>query len=789
MILHLNIIEKIDVNTIFDDVNSAGYVDTFMSILISHIDGYTENDNSYYGKISKREKLKIVMLPYAMKTCMVMLQRAVYDGYEILPGIESRNKLLKDIVMVKGELKRYFVIKFEPEDKNETSPKLNIGHFLTEVDKNTSLARLFYAYRYAKEQTGINEYILCTNGYFEDTIDPDMSCVEDYDAVIHLNRDHKSYKFSSSLLGKLKSLLKPYLMNILADRIIRCLMTNCVLEEDENSYFLKTEIIDMEKNRLRENFLSGQSLSDYATKLRDELNLRFGAMSLLGLPRVEENKINLAWDFGSCSDPNSGVYEKVDENELKMFLNELTVATHIPNEYRMNQYFAWKIGTASLEMDDYTEKTIWKNDMKRLIDWLTFGGKALPNKKIRITLKQDRQNLNNWFPHEEPLRYLVGRNQLLSDMSKKLENGETLVLTGMGGIGKSQLVNMYYKRFGVHRFGENIVWMYANDKQRLEVQFRNLTTNAMCIYDDDQAKTKSWNEIMKEIMEYYDGKKWLLVYDDALPFIFEERSEGEESFLPQKWIEDEYPNVIITSRRQTWNKATVIKVPILDEIEAKEALVRNVNLRLTKSQAKDGMLVAKAMGSFPMAIYHTITYINVTTDTMRNVDQDYNITFGEFLKEFSEEPEKCLEYCQPNMNNRLYGNTILETWNSDLDDLENKKNGDKALQMFHLAAFLKNEIIPRDVFLDLMNNDDLALNEMMETLNECSMIELDENGNIIIHSVYKKVLRIKIKEPYKYRGLYEKPRNYRVAYECAEKYFAEKIGAELIEYEYEMDRK
>lgn len=768
---------------VFNEFNIAGYLDSSMAELISHIDGFTEKDDRPFGKISRTEMHKIKKLPYVMKTCMVMMQRAVYDGYEILPGIESRNKLLKDIVMVKGDRRRYFVVRFEPEVK-EMSPTLKMKQFISEIDRSMSLPRLFYEYRYAKAQLGINEYVLCTNGYFEDrTLESDLECIEERDPVVDLNGNNKSYKIVSSVSSRLKSLLKPYLMNVLADRIIRCLMTNCVLEEDDNSYFLKTEIIDVEKSRLKEEFLNGKFASEYGAKLKEELNLRFGAMALLGLPRVEGNKINLAWDFGSCNDPNSGVYEKVDESELKTFLNEFTVATHLPRELLTNTYFAWKIGTASFEIDDYTERTFWKHDMKTLIDWLTFGGKSLPNQKIRNTLKQDKNFLSNWSPNEEPLRYLVGRNSLLLDINKRLKNGEMLILTGMGGIGKSQLVNMYYKKFGIHRFDENIVWLHAEDKESLTAQFYDLTVNAMCIYDEHQAKSKSWNEIMKEIMEYYEGKKWLLVYDGALPFIFEERDVGEERFLPEKWIKEEYPNIIITSRKQTWEQGTVIKVPILEEDEAKEAIVRNVNLRLDKRQAQDGALVAKAMGYFPMAVYHSITYINKVTETMRNEDQNYDFTFEEFLKEFSKHPEKCFEYQQPNQNRQLYSKTILEIWNSDLEEIDKEKNGDKILKMFHLAAFLKNDPIPQEVFLDLVQNDKNELKEMIEMLKERSMVQVDENGSLIIHEVFRKALRIKISNKIDYKGFYDRPRRYYTAYELAKSYFAHKVGMELIDYE------
>lgn len=750
----------------------AGYFDSYMNMIINSIDGYVEKDNKYIGKIDDKERDKIVKMEYPLRAILIIMQRAVYDGYEVRPGIDSMHSEITDLFIHRtnqnGEQQRRY-INIQSTKEGE---KIKTNSLFTNQLTVLSFARCFIDYREKKRILEFNEYVLCTNASFDNLKD---GCWEGIvmadpkvDWVFDVKDFSQNYKIDKQQLPKLKSNVRACFQRVLARRLVKCLFEKKEVKNDENSVFLKDYVIDVGKLKFREDFVQNKHKENplpIDVKLfRDYIIIEMQERDdSLDLQKIFKSNLKFILEekFGTNQFPHLGVRGHIDDKELEQFLDEFLISANMPGDSKIIKYCTWIMSTSDLEIvkEKGIEKVMFKERMKHLCDWLRSEANEdiTTSQEIRDILKEKRIDVTNWFPSVEPLHYLVGRDKQLKEIKKKFEENKIVVITGIGGIGKSQIVNMFIKKYG-NSYGDNIIWIHGKDPENIEKQYRGLTKNGMCAFTADQEKNKTFDEIIRAVIDYYNGKKCLLVFDDAEPNIFDKMEGHQEKFLPDVFVERNQSDIIITSRKRTWKQigdGHIIRLGPYYEKESREVIIRNVNLRLNRRQARQSEIIGERFEYFPLAIYQIITYINRRCRLIRNVDHDDSFTMNQMLEEHETNPLKVFAYKESNMNRELYSRTIMITWDPTIEDIQKReKNGDLAVKLIYLMAFIGNDKVPKDTFLPLVDNNKEDLNDLINIIHEYSMLEL-ENDEIFIYHVMRKVFRLKLKAVEKDKELFE----------------------------------
>jgi tetratricopeptide (TPR) repeat protein len=193
----------------------------------------------------------------------------------------------------------------------------------------------------------------------------------------------------------------------------------------------------------------------------------------------------------------------------------------------------------------------------------------------------------------------VGREHILRTIHEILRTGSPVVaLTGIGGVGKSQLAIEYLHRF---RDGYDLVWWVpAEHPSRLRESLASL--GAQLNLPGSAAMQHPPAQVMEALRA--SRLRWLLVFDNA----------GAPSSLPP--LTELGPGrVLLTSRHPDWARhASPLQIDVFD---------RNESVRLLRDHAEDisadeADRLAARLGDLPLAVeqvavWHQATRVPVTS--------------------------------------------------------------------------------------------------------------------------------------------------------------------------------
>ena len=190
---------------------------------------------------------------------------------------------------------------------------------------------------------------------------------------------------------------------------------------------------------------------------------------------------------------------------------------------------------------------------------------------------------------------LAGREDLLDRLHGLLTEGtqpRTVVLCGLGGVGKTSVVVEYAHR---HLTEVGVAWQVASDDPAvLAAELAELTAQ---LGDREVADLRDPVVSLHAVLAAYP-KEWLLVFDDAPD------EAAVRRFLPPAGR----GRVLITSRSSLWPGRQVLDVPVLDTDVAACFLV---NRTADPDEALAGELAIE-LGKLPLALEQAAAYIQAT---------------------------------------------------------------------------------------------------------------------------------------------------------------------------------
>ena len=319
--------------------------------------------------------------------------------------------------------------------------------------------------------------------------------------------------------------------------------------------------------------------------------------------------------------------------------------------------------------------------------------------------------------------YFTGRDDVLKEISDRFECGQTISLTqaitGLGGLGKTQIALEYAYRY-CSRY-DYIWWVPAETETTVLNAYRDFAWK-MGLVNKDQHD----NEIIIESVQTWmdNNPKWLFIYDNADTIC------ANDNWWPQNNRE----NILITTRNRSGYIGKSLDISVFSEDESIAFLEKRTEITNERSNA---VLLSKHLGYLPLALEQAAAYIKINKCTYA----EYISLLDEYGLEPLKEIDGIIAYEQP----------VTATWEISI----HKVNNESARQIMYLCSYLASENIDREMFSknknilsELLQNElssKIKTNKIWSELTKYSLLEKQGESTYSMHRLLQEVVRDKLK--------------------------------------------
>jgi serine/threonine protein kinase len=334
----------------------------------------------------------------------------------------------------------------------------------------------------------------------------------------------------------------------------------------------------------------------------------------------------------------------------------------------------------------------------------------------------------------EPTSYFTGRDAELEQLrgafisESDARGPEIQVLSGLGGIGKTQLAMEYARR---HRKDyQAAFWVRAESSADLLAGFARIA-KSLGLPEGQEADQMRAVAAVRVWLENHRG--WLLVLDNA------DKPQDIKSFLPR----DADGHILITSRAQVFhvpirNLLKVSKFPPQDAVRFLLKRTDREDADHTERGAAEEL--CREMYSLPLALEHAGAYLFI-----------HLARFEDYLATWRTIRLKLLKKKVPIEGD--YRHTVATTWKLNFDEV--KKSSKAAADLLQVSALLHPDAIPLELLergasqlgpalakaLSRYRDEPVVLDEVLEPLTRYSLIQRDQRSRTYsMHPLVQEVL-------------------------------------------------
>lgn len=342
--------------------------------------------------------------------------------------------------------------------------------------------------------------------------------------------------------------------------------------------------------------------------------------------------------------------------------------------------------------------TSWPNRDEALLDVAQHIRRAATELKPRSSSAP--RKISNVPP---PNPNFTGREDHLAALRESLtRQGNAAIvqaISGMGGVGKTQLALMYAAR-QADEYG--VTWWIRSEQTTTIASDLAALATPLGLPERDLADQSAIVEAVRRALR--DRKRWLLLFDNV------ERMEDVQPFLP---LPGSTGHVIVTSRNPAWGRfGRPIEIDVLPREESIRFLLNRTG-RTGEDAAAN--LVAEALGDLPLALEQAGAYIEKTGDSLEGYLDIFNTSRAELWKREATVSEV----------------TVATTLHLSLEKV--KATDPAAIDLLKFYSFLAPDDIPRALFdgieTELLTGglaeiaaDKLKRNEAIAVLRQYSLV-------------------------------------------------------------------
>jgi tetratricopeptide (TPR) repeat protein len=339
--------------------------------------------------------------------------------------------------------------------------------------------------------------------------------------------------------------------------------------------------------------------------------------------------------------------------------------------------------------------------------------------------------------------FFTGRSQLLVHLHERLHSPQqtalnhTVALSGMGGIGKTQIAVEYAYRYREEYLA--VFWVHADSREALVADFITLARLLALTVQDAQdqmlivAAVKSW-------MEQHEG--WLLVLNNA----------DDLSLLTNFLPSGGKGHILLTTRSQATGRiAESLPVEKLELTESMQFLLCRAKLltpgepldHASRAMHEDAQELIIELDGLPLAIDQAGAYI-----------EEIGCSLSEYLALYRRRRLALLK--RQSSFSADYPHTVANTWALSFQQIEQADPA--AAELLRLCSFLQPDAIPESILtqgaeylgpdLQEVAADPLLLNDAIQLLRRYSLIKRDpETKQLNVHRLVQVVLRENLDAP------------------------------------------
>ena len=273
-----------------------------------------------------------------------------------------------------------------------------------------------------------------------------------------------------------------------------------------------------------------------------------------------------------------------------------------------------------------------------------------------------------------------------------MEEVRIVVVWGLGGAGKSQLVLNYIRDY--RQDYTAVFWIEAGSKESIErdyIQIYRLLYGRPLGVGQEMVKAEDTVPAVKHWFHSHEGR-WLVVLDSADTI----DNDQDKSYINLEYFLPDAPGVhiVITSRSSTAKEMTALDAVEVADMELPEAIELFQRCAKIKEEGQDIITevarIVKELGYLALAITLAGSYISVTPRLSSDI--------WRYLPEYRQRRKELL--CQrAKQHIHHYGESVLSTWEASFEAI--KDHNPAAARLLSLLAFVNFE----DIFLSLFDWD------------------------------------------------------------------------------------
>ncbi|KAI9874743.1 MAG: hypothetical protein M1830_009336 [Pleopsidium flavum] len=298
---------------------------------------------------------------------------------------------------------------------------------------------------------------------------------------------------------------------------------------------------------------------------------------------------------------------------------------------------------------------------------------------------------------KRPTLHAAIKSQLHDTLQEPAACSKVVVVLGLGGVGKTQLVLNYIETFRNDYAGT--FWINAREKQSVEREFAQIYRLIFLSSTAIEQELPNIEEIVFRVKDWFTQglQKWLWVFDSADSI--EDREDP--NFLNIKTFIPSSPSVhvLITTRSSNAQNLTTLKAVKVRELEPKEALdlfgksSGSIQAEAASKHLEAAESIVKELRYLALAVNLAGSYIAATPWISSNL--------ALYLPEYQER-RRILHAQKPNKLIHRYEESVLTIWETSFNAM--RRRSSLACNLLTMLAFLN----PEDISLDLFT---IALSE------------------------------------------------------------------------------
>ncbi|XTI88791.1 hypothetical protein V2W45_1307553 [Cenococcum geophilum] len=282
------------------------------------------------------------------------------------------------------------------------------------------------------------------------------------------------------------------------------------------------------------------------------------------------------------------------------------------------------------------------------------------------------------------------KEQLHDTIQEEGPASKILVVYGLGGAGKSQLVLNYIQTY--RQDYSAVFWVDAGLKESVERDYLQIYSLLLGFGQAPEPDKISFNDAVLAVKSWFyrRGGRWLFVLDSADTI----DNDQDQNFIDLSRYLPDAPciDIIITTRSLTARDMTELEPVEVGELEPSEATELFLCCSKLKNPAPEvtveAALIAKELGYLALAVTLAGAYVAATPRISSDIRQ--------YLPEYQWR-RKTLLSRKANPYIHQYGESVLSTWETSFVALASKSP--EAARLLSFLAFLS----PDDIFLGLFD--------------------------------------------------------------------------------------